>query len=117
MEPLLQRQRRFRRCLQDRQQSAFVFMLTLECLPILETGRAAANLAEVNIPVAGAVVNRVLLDTAGEGDFLRTGREREQRLLGEIDRELGELPRITLPLLPDDIQGLAGLRAFARHLS
>lgn len=117
--PLLERQRRFRRarhCLQDPAQSAFVFVLTPERLPILETGRALESLAAAGIPVAGAIVNRVLPDSQGEGDFLRARRERERRMLAEIDQRLGALPRLALPLLADDIQGLEALRQFAERL-
>lgn len=116
--PLLERQRRFqraRRRLQDAEHSAFLFVLTPEKLPILETERAVASLSDAGIPVAGAVVNRVLPDDA-EGAFFRARREREQRHLADIEERLGALPRHHLPLLADDIQGVAALEAFAARL-
>lgn len=117
-EPLLERRRRFRRArrtLQDAEQSAFVFVLTPEKLPILETERAVESLVEASIPVAGAIVNRMLPDITEEGNFLRARREREQRLLQEMEERLGKLPRLNLPLLADDIQGPDALCQFAAN--
>lgn len=118
-EPLLERQRRFhraRRRLRDHQHSAFLFVLTPERLPILETERAVATLGESNIPVAGAIVNRVL-PVGADGHFFQARREREQRLLKEIGERLAPLPRLNLPLLTDDIQGVAALERFSEGLS
>lgn len=117
-EPLLERQRRFhraRRRLCDREHSAFLFVLTPERLPILETERAVTTLRESEIPVAGAIVNRVLPDHA-DGTFFLARRDREQRLMADIDQRLGTLPRLNLPLLADDIQGLTELEGFADQL-
>lgn len=44
-------------------------------LLILETARAMETLGEADIPVAGILVNRVLPDMAGKGDFLGARRE------------------------------------------
>ena len=113
--PLLERQRRFhraRRQLQDSDNTGFLFVLTPERLPILETARAVASLRDARIPVSGMIVNRVL--PAGvEGEFFRARRQREGRLLEEIEQRLGSVPKLTLPLLADDIQGRAALEDFA----
>ena len=113
--PLLERQRRFhraRRQLQDSDNTGFLFVLTPERLPILETARAVASLRDARIPVSGMIVNRVL--PAGvEGDFFRARRQREGRLLEEIEQRLADVPKLTLPLLADDIQGRAALEDFA----
>ncbi|WP_101675680.1 ArsA family ATPase [Alloalcanivorax mobilis] len=117
--PLLERQRRFhraRRHLADPQHSAFLFVLTPERLPILETERAVASLHDAGIPVAGAIINRVLPDQL-EGEFFRARHQREQRLLEEIQQRLGRLPRRQVPLLSDDIQGVDALQRFATLLS
>ena len=100
----------------DTDHTGFVFVLTPERLPILETERAVASLGEARIPVAGMIINRVLPDEA-EGAFFRARREREQRLMADIDQRLGALPRLTLPLLADDIQGRDALEAFAGRFS
>lgn len=119
VEPMLERQSRFRRTrrsLQDAAQSAFLFVLTPERLPILETERAVESLAEAGIPVAGAIVNRVLPDGVGEGDFLRARWQREQKLLGEMESRLGNLPGIRIPLRAGDILGISDLMDFAASL-
>ncbi|MED5526059.1 MAG: ArsA family ATPase [Pseudomonadota bacterium] len=117
-ETLLKRQRLFHRTrhlLADAARTAFLFVLTPEKLPILETERAVAALQESKIPVAGAVVNRVL-PAAADSAFWAARRERQQRHLEDIEARLGKVPRVTVPLWEDDIQGLDSLSAFSRAL-
>ena len=114
-DTLMARQRLFhraRRQLSDAANTAFVFVLTPERLPILETQRAVASLTEHGIPVAGAVVNRVLPDAA-DSAFFAARHARQQRHMEELAHALGALPRKDLPLQEDDIQGLEAIRAFA----
>ena len=115
---LIERRRLFhraRRCIEDAGQTGFLFVLTPERLPILETVRAVAALEEVHIPVAGTLVNRVIPAQA-DGDFLNARREQETRYLERIDTELGHLPRPRLPWLPTDVQGLEILESLADYL-
>lgn len=115
---LIERRRLFhraRRLLADSENSSFLFVLTPERLPVMETCRAVHALEEVQIPVAGAVVNRVLPPEA-DGTFLAARRTQEARYLEEIDQRLGGLPRLRLPLLPTDVNGLEGLETVARLL-
>jgi arsenite-transporting ATPase len=112
LEALEERQARFRAArdiVTDARRTAFVFVLTPERLPILETCKAAAALERSKIPVAAVIVNRVLpADAAGE--FLARRREREAGYLEQIDRELARYPRVRVPLFDSDVQGLEGLR-------
>ena len=103
---------RTRRQLSDPDHTAFLFVLTPERLPILETARAVATLRDSHIPVAGAIVNRVLPDAA-DSAFFAARLVRQQRHMIELDEALKGLPRIQLPLQEDDIQGLDGLEEFA----
>lgn len=115
---LLARRRLFhraRRLLMDSRHSGFLFVLTPERLPILETRRAVDALMEVGIAVAGAVVNRVLPPEA-DGQFLQARRRQEQHYLDEIAESLGPLPRTQLPLLASDVTGLDGLETVANLL-
>jgi len=117
-EILLKRRRLFmqaRRQLEDAQVSGFLFVLTPERLPILETARAVATLEEAGIPVVAALVNRVIPADA-DGDFLRRRREQEASWLERIDQQLGHLPRPQLPWLETDVQGMAILEQVARKL-
>lgn len=118
-ETLLQRRRLFhraRRQLTDAETAGFVFVLTPERLPILETARAVEALKQFDIPIRGAVVNRVLPDSA-DGEFLRRRREQEQVYLERIRQELSGLDLCQLPLQPGDVQGLDALSGVADGLA
>ncbi|MEH6567066.1 MAG: ArsA family ATPase [Halopseudomonas sp.] len=118
-DTLLNRRRLFhqaRRVLQDHQQSGFLFVLTPERLPILETARAVSALQSVNIPVVAALVNRVIPGDA-DGQFLQRRREQEASYLQRIEEELGHLPRPQLPWLETDVQGLEILQQIAEQLA
>tara|TARA_R110002126_G_scaffold15185_20_gene62600 strand:- start:11711 stop:12715 length:1005 start_codon:yes stop_codon:yes gene_type:complete len=117
-ETLLARQRllqRTREVLTDKQQSALLFVLTPEKLPILETGRAVQSLLHEKLPLAGLVVNRILPDTA-DGDFLAARRAQEKIHLAQIDQDFAALPRYKVPLQATDIQGLTALQYMANLL-
>lgn len=115
---LIDRRRLFhqaRRRIENADESGFLFVLTPERLPILETARAVATLEEAHVPVAGTLVNRVIPPEA-DGDFLNARREQEATYLARIDEELGHLPRPRLPWLPTDVQGIEILEQLADRL-
>lgn len=117
-ETLLARQRLFqrtRRLLSDANQTAFLFVLTPEKLPILETERAIESLRLSNIPVAGAIINRVMPPTE-DSSFWAARRERQQRHLDDIEQRLSGIPLKRIPLFEDDIQGIDALVYLARTL-
>ena len=118
-ETLLNRRRLFhqaRRQLEDAKQSGFLFVLTPERLPILETARAVNTLQEAGIPVVATLINRVIPDNA-DGDFLERRRQQEASYLQRIDDEFGKLPRPRLPWLDTDVQGLEILEYLADRLA
>lgn len=119
-ETLLARQRLFqrtRRLLADRERTGFLFVLTPEKLPILETVRAIDSLSDADIPVEGAVVNRVMPPVEGAGsDFWAARYQRQQRHLDDIGQQLSGVDRIELPLMEDDVQGVEAIQAFAGRL-
>lgn len=118
-ETLLARQRllqRTREILLDKQQTALLFVLTPEKLPILETSRAVDTLLDEKLPLAGLVVNRILPDNA-DGEFLAQRRVQEQKHLADIDQRFSKLPRFKLQLQPTDIEGIEGLNAMAERLA
>lgn len=115
---LLERRRLFhqaRRRIENPEETGFLFVMTPERLPILETVRAVAALEEVQVPVAGVLVNRVIPAEA-DGDFLEARRAQEATYLARIHRELGHLPRPRLPWLPTDVQGIETLEGLADRL-
>ncbi|WP_444677850.1 ArsA family ATPase [Halomonas sp. E19] len=115
---LLQRRRLFhraRRQIENAETTGFLFVLTPERLPILETVRAVEALEAVKVPVAGTLINRVLPEEA-DGEFLRARREQEATYLARIDAELARWPRPRLPWLPTDVQGIEVLEELATRL-
>lgn len=118
-QTLIERRRLFhraRRCIENREESGFLFVLTPERLPILETVRAIEALEAAHVPVAAALVNRVIPQEA-DGSFLQRRREQEANYLMRIDHELGHIPRPRLPLLPSDVQGIEILEDVAGRLA
>ncbi|WP_048305785.1 ArsA family ATPase [Halomonas sp. PR-M31] len=117
-ETLKHRRRLFhqaRRRIKNPEESQFLFVMTPERLPILETVRSVASLKDAGVPVAGALVNRVIPEDA-DGEFLRKRREQESLYLKRIDEELSALPRPRLPLLASDVQGIEALEEMASRL-
>lgn len=117
-DTLLARQRLFhraRRVLSDADKTAFIFVMTPEKLPILETGRAVDSLNDSGIPVAGIIINRVL-PTKVDGAFFAARVMTQQRHLDEIKDRFHALAMLSIPLQEDDIQGLDAIRDFSRLL-
>ena len=118
-EVLLERQRRFskaRRLLLDPKITAFILVLIPEKLPILESEKTHAVLRQHKIPVAGLVVNRTLPENQVLGEFLENRRSQEAEYLEQIERIFSKLPRVRIPLLSRDVQGINALREIAQHL-
>ena len=116
---LQERRRRFsaaRRLMLDPAVTAFVLVLIPEKLPILESEKALGALRRNKVPVAGVIVNRVLPDEP-LGDFLESRRGQEAEYLARVDRSFRDLPRVRVPLLSKDVQGLEGLREVGAHLT
>ncbi|MFQ5704350.1 MAG: ArsA family ATPase [Gemmatimonadales bacterium] len=99
---------RVRQLVTDPEQTAFVFVLVPERLPILETAKAVRALEKYRIPVGAIVVNRVLPDDA-DGDFLAKRRVQEAEYLVQIDRMLSGYPIYHVPLHEKDVVGMDSL--------
>ena len=104
-----------RRIMTDRSRTSFVFVMIPERLAIEETARAAEQLAETGVDVAGLVVNRVLPDGL-EGAFYRSRKAQEEIYLKEIDRRFARLPRVLVRQLPRDVYGLESLALVSDQL-
>lgn len=110
-ERLLARQRLFqrtRRIFTDPEQTAILFVLTPEKLPVLETQRSVATLTAEKLPLAGLIINRVLPDDA-DGSFLAQRREHEKQYLQLIASSFARYDRFYVPLQAMDIEGMQGL--------
>jgi arsenite-transporting ATPase len=104
-----------RRIMTDRSRTSFVFVMIPERLAIEETARAAEQLADTGVDVAGLVVNRVLPDGL-EGAFYRSRKAQEEIYLKEIDRRFARLPRVRVRQLPRDVYGLESLALVSDQL-
>jgi arsenite-transporting ATPase len=117
---LLARRRKFyqvRQLLLEPGSTTFVFVLIAERLPILETGKAITLLRHHGVPVGGLVINRILPDDVLGHPFLAARKQREATYLEEIERAFPGLPNVRLPLLPQDVVGMASLEHIAAALS
>ncbi len=103
---------RAREIVTDSHRSAFVFVLTPERLPILETQEAVAVLLRYRIPVAAILINKVLPFDA-DGEFLERRRQRESGYLGRIAEAFSGFPICKIPLNDQDVVGVRALREVA----
>ncbi|TDQ38101.1 ArsA family ATPase [Thiopseudomonas denitrificans] len=120
LSTLLERQRlfhRMRHLLTDPQKTGFLFVLTPERLPIMETERAVNSLQEGKIGVAGLLVNRVMPEQVMENEFWQSRLQQQQQYLADIDQRFAGLPRQRVELQQQDIQGLEALSALASQLA
>ncbi len=108
----LERLREFRARLISPRVTAFVLVLLAERLPIEETARAMAQLDEAGVRVGALVVNRVL-PSGSQDPFLTSRRDQERVYLEEIDRRFARVPRLRVPQLPRDVQGVDALTTIA----
>lgn len=112
LEALEERRGRFERArgrLTDEGRSSFVFVVTPERLPILETEKAVRALDRWGIPVGAVLVNMVLPPSA-EGRFMERRREREAEYLARIDAAFAAHPRVRVGLREEDVAGVRALR-------
>lgn len=107
---------RMRRVLLEPGRTAFIFVLTAEKLPILETQKAVKTLRRHEIPVGGLIVNRVLPPGLSEHPFWRSRKAQEEVYRAEIAASLSELTQISVPLLEHDVVGAESLREVVQHL-
>lgn len=118
LQALEERRARFLRArgaLTDPGQTAFVFVVLPERLPIWETGRAALALGRHGVPVAGILVNQVLPDDLS-GAYAERRRERQEKYLAKIEEELGGWPLWRVPMREDDPVGTEVLRELGINL-
>lgn len=106
LDALLDRRDRFARArglLTDREHTSFIFVLTPQRLPILETARAIETLRRYEIPIGGLVINRV--------DCASTSVARVLSTPGLTDLTSWEVPATS-----EEIVGLEALRSLARSV-
>ncbi len=88
----------------DCQRAAFIFVVTPEWLPVVETDRAVQTLRRYGIPVGAVLVNRVVPDEA-DGVFVARRRRDQAAMRAEIVRRFAAVPVKEIPLLARDVRG------------
>ena len=115
---LEERQARFdraRRLITDQERAGFVFVVTPEHLPVAETERSVVTLEKYGIPVAGILVNQVVMEDS-DGAPYASRRERQAEYLARINRSFSAYPIHTIPLLDGKLHGLEALDRIIRTL-
>ncbi|MGI9599434.1 MAG: ArsA family ATPase [Acidimicrobiales bacterium] len=99
--------------LTDPEQSSYRIVVQPEKMVIREAERALGYLALFDYPVDAVIVNRVLPDDVGDGEFLQRLRQLQVAHLEQIDENFAPLPRFRAPHYPTEVVGLAPLERFA----
>jgi len=100
---------RARNILIDSRKAFFIFVLTLEKLPIIETQKAITILAKYGIQIGGIIINKVLPDDISD-DFLLKRKQTENIYLDKIYKIFKGMILMKIPLFPEDIQGKTYLK-------
>ena len=114
---LVRRRTRFeelRTLLQEPARTAFLIVLTAERLPVLETVELHGQLTRSGVDVAGLVVNK---RSPADGDLLAARRRQEEVHVGDLRRQLPDVPVVQLPLLGGDIVGADAVAEVAELLA
>ncbi|MFD1019760.1 ArsA family ATPase [Thalassobacillus hwangdonensis] len=104
-----------REIIMDSKQTAFMFVLIPERLPILETSQAIEQLAKHDLHIRTLIVNKVLPPHA-DGDFLQKRRHQEQAYLEEINQRFHNQQLAQVPLFEEDVSDMEKLKVFSHHL-
>lgn len=93
----------------DPHQSTFAFVMYPESTPILEAWRAAQELKTIGIHPGLVVANFVIPPGKITTPYVQARRAMQEKYLMEIEQRFG-VPVIQIPLLPQEVKGLAMLR-------
>ncbi|MFQ5550005.1 MAG: ArsA family ATPase [Gemmatimonadales bacterium] len=107
---------RARRQLTDPIRTGFVFVVTPERLPVLETEKAVAVLDKWNIPIVAVVINRVLPDR-DMGFYMESRRGREKEFLARIESSFQSHPLFKVPLFERDLSGMDDVKEALRAMT
>lgn len=94
----------------DNQKAFFIFILTPEKLPIIETQKAINILSKYKIQIGGIIINKVLPREGISDIFLQKRKKTERIYLDRIYQTFKGLKMIEVPLFPEDIQGKSYLQ-------
>jgi arsenite/tail-anchored protein-transporting ATPase len=102
-----------RQTLSDPEITSYRVVVIPEKMVMREAERAVSYLGLFNYPVDGLIINRVLPDTAVEGEFFRKRRQVQARYLELIENNFRPLPLWTAPYYAEEVVGLPALSRLA----
>lgn len=101
--------------MRDPKQSTFAFVMYPEATPIIEAYRAATELRTVGINPGLVVANMVIPAQQADTEFTHARRVMQEKYLNEISERF-RLPVAQIPLLPQEIKGLAMLAELGEQI-
>lgn len=93
--------------------SSYRVVLQPEKMVIREAERAVSYLGLFNYPVDSVIVNRILPDSADEGEFYRKRHEIQAKYLEKINNNFQPLPIWKAPYYAEEVVGLEALSRLA----
>ncbi|MBP2077956.1 ArsA family ATPase [Oceanobacillus polygoni] len=117
-EVLKFRQERFskaRKVLLNQDETAFIFVLNPEKLPILETKKAIELLQTYQLPVKTLLINKVLPKVV-DGNFFEKRKEHERKYMQMIETTFHKQTLIYIPLFSEDITSKQQLEEVSSYL-
>ncbi|HSH03832.1 MAG TPA: TRC40/GET3/ArsA family transport-energizing ATPase [Anaerolineae bacterium] len=102
-----------RRTMADPKQSSYRVVVNPEKMVVREAQRAVSYLGLFNYPVDAVVINRVLPQSAAEGEFYQVKYETQQKYLKVIEDTFRPLPLFRAPYYAEEIVGLNALSRLA----
>jgi arsenite-transporting ATPase len=99
--------------LSDPSISSYRVVVIPEKMVVREAERAVSYLGLFNYPVDGIIVNRILPESAGEGEFYARRREVQARYLQMIEDNFRPLPLWHVPYYAHEVVGLESLSRLA----
>ncbi len=82
---------------------------------LTEAARTSRELAAIGIKNQQLAINGLMPDEVGGDPLAAALAERDRAALAAMDAELGQLPRVTFPLRPENIVGIDALRRFVKN--
>ena len=94
--------------------SSYRVVLQPEKMVVREAERAVSYLGLFNYPVDSIIVNRILPESAAEGEFYKNRRELQAKYLEMIDANFQPLPMWYAPYYDYEVVGIEALSKLAR---
>lgn len=102
-----------RQTLSNPEISSYRVVLQPEKMVVREAERAISYLGLFNYPVDSVIINRILGENVGEGEFYQKRRELQAKYLQLIEDNFRPLPLWRAPYYADEVVGLAALSRLA----